>query len=73
VLQLVDTIVNGKEVNLAIFCHHAMAGAHGPCHRLVPLPLPPSFLALRVCHDLAMLTHASPGLVVARNGQHAAM
>jgi hypothetical protein len=70
-LQLVDAIVNGKG-SIWLFSTAApwpeLARARGPRRRLVLLHLPPSFLVLRVHHDLAMLTHASPGLAVDGNG-----
>jgi hypothetical protein len=50
-----------------------LARARGPCRRLILLYVPPSFLVLRVRHDLAMLMRASPGLSIHGNGQRVAM
>jgi hypothetical protein len=50
-----------------------LARACSPWRRLVLLHLPPSFLVLRVCHDLAMLTRASSCLAVDGNGQRVTM
>jgi hypothetical protein len=74
--QLADAIVNGKG-SIWPFSTAApwleLTRARGPRRRLVLLHLPPSFLVLRVCHDLAMLMRASPGLAVHGNGQRVAM